>query len=96
VEAGVELRDRQPCAERERRGSAVRRPDDHGVIDEVDRDLERRVAMMQPPRREPADVDVQRHVPPVVARRRGGQPDLAEDLAVEMQRVLGRAPVGQM
>ncbi len=96
VEAGVELRDGQSATQLERPGATVSRPDDHRVIDEVDRDLERGVVVMQPPRREPSHVDVQRDVPPVVARRRRGQPDLADDLAVEMQRVPRRAPVGQM
>ena len=96
MDAGIEVRDGQSAAELERPGATVGRPDDHGVIDEVDRDLERRAVVMQPPRRETSHVDVQRDVPPVVARRRGRQPDLADDLAVEMQRVLRCAPVGQM
>jgi hypothetical protein len=96
VEAGIEVRDRQSPAELEGLRATVSRPDDHGVVDEVDRDLERRVAMMQAPCRETADVDVQRDVPPVVARWRRRQPDLADDLAVEMQRVPRLAPVGQM
>jgi hypothetical protein len=52
--------------------------------------------VMQPPRREAAHVDVEGDVPPVIARRDGGQPDLADDLAVQVQRVLRRAPVGQV
>jgi site-specific DNA recombinase len=60
------------------------------VIDKVDHDLERRVLVMQAPRRQTADVDVQRDVPPVVAWRRGRQLDLAEDLAVQMQGVFTR------
>jgi len=52
--------------------------------------------MVEAPGCESADVDVQRSVPPVVARCRRRQPDLAEDLAVQVQRVLCRAPVGQV
>src|SRR2546430_1039071 len=52
--------------------------------------------MMQPPCRQAAGVDVQPDVPPVVARRCRRQPDLPDDLAIEMQRVLGRAPVGHV
>ena len=66
------------------------------VIEKVDPDLEGRAATVETPGREPADVDVQRRVPPVVAGRRGGEPDLADDLHAQVQRVLGRAPVGQV
>src|SRR5438034_4034556 len=66
------------------------------MIDEIDGDLERRLTMMQAPRRQPAYVDVQRDVPPMVAGCRGRQPDLAQDLAVKVQRVLRVAPVDQM
>ena len=90
MDAGVEVRDRHAAAELERRPAAVARADDQGVIDEVERDLERRAAMVQASRRETAHVHVQRDVPPVVARGGGRQTDLAEDLAVEMQRVLRR------
>lgn len=62
VEAGIEVRDRQPVAELERLGATVGRLDDDGVIDEVDRDLERRAAVMQLPRGEPSDIDIQRDV----------------------------------
>jgi hypothetical protein len=96
VHAGVEVRDRHSAAELEGRRAAVAGLDDKRVIDEVERDLEGRIAVMQPSRREAADVDVERDVPPVVARRRGRQPDLAEYLAVQMQRVFRCAPIAQM
>jgi hypothetical protein len=40
---------------------------------------------VQAPGGEAAHVDVQRGVPPVVARGGSRQPDLAEDLAVQVQ-----------
>ena len=69
VEAGIELRDGQSVAELERLRATVGRSHGHGVIDEVEGDLERRVVVMQPSRLQPAHVDVERDVPPVVARR---------------------------
>jgi hypothetical protein len=71
-------------------------PRDQGVIGEVERNLERRAAVMQAACRQAADVDVQRDVPPVVSRRRRRQPDLADDPGVQMQGVFGRMPVGQV
>jgi hypothetical protein len=50
---------------------------------------------MHPSRRKPADVDVQRRVPPVVARRHRRELDLPDDLRPEVQRDLRRFPVGQ-
>jgi hypothetical protein len=96
VETGVEVGHGQAVAELERPRATVGRADDHGVADEVERDLERRVVVVQPPRGEAAHVDVQRDVPPVVAWRGARQSDLADDLAVEVQRVPRRAPVGQV
>jgi hypothetical protein len=40
--------------------------------------LKRGAAVMQPPGGQPADIDIQRDVPPMVARRGARQPDLAE------------------
>jgi hypothetical protein len=96
VDTGVEVRDRQPVSELEGPRAAVRGPDDQGVIEEVQGDLEGGVALMQPSGREPTNVDVERDVPPVVARRRRREADLPEDLAVEMQSVLRRPPVAQV
>ena len=45
------------------------------------------------PCRQPANVDVERRVPPVISRCRGRHPDLAHDLDPEVKRVLGRLPV---
>ena len=67
-----------------------------GVVEEVKPDLEGRPAMMQAPCRKSADVDVEGCVPPVVLRRRRGKPDLADDLRVQVQRVLRRAPLSQV
>src|SRR5215813_1087818 len=66
------------------------------MIDEVKHDLERGIAVMHAPRRQPADIDIQRYVPPVVARRCSCQPDLADDLAIQVQGVLGCPPFGQV
>ena len=96
VEAGVEVRDGHPVAELERPVAPVAGLHEQGVIEEVESDLEGRPAMTEAPCREPADVDVEGCVPPVVARRRRGEPDLADDLGVEVQGVLRRAPVGEV
>ena len=96
VEARVELGDRHSTGEIERPPATIGGTDNEGVVNEVEGDVERRSSMVQAPRRQPTDIDVERDVPPVVARRGGRQPDLAHDLAVEVQCVLGRAPVAQM
>ena len=96
MDAGVEVRDGHPVAKLERPAAPVGGLHDEGVIEEVESDLEGRPAMMQAPCREPADVDVQGCVPPVVARRRRREPDLADDLRVQVQRVLRPAPLGQV
>ena len=96
VEPVVEVGDRDAVGELEGADATVVRAHDERVVDEVEVDLERRGVVVQPPRREPADVDVERGVPPVVPRRRGRETDLPHDLAVEVQRVLGRAPVGEV
>jgi hypothetical protein len=96
VETGVEVRDGYPVAELEQPVAHVRGLDDQCVINEVAPDLEGRVAMVQAPCCEPADVDVEGGVPPVVAGCRGREPDLADDLGVQVQGVLCRAPVGEV
>jgi hypothetical protein len=96
VDARIEVPDRHSGAEPERLGPAVSGPHDQGMIDEVDGDIERCAAMVEAACRQAADVYVQRDVPPVVARCRCRQPDLAEDLAVQMQCVFRCTPVGQM
>ena len=64
--------------ERERLRCTAARPHDEPVVDEVEVDLERHAGRrVHAARRQPAHVDVERHVPPVVARRRRGQPHLA-------------------
>src|SRR4029453_11399544 len=47
VDARIEVPDRQSSAEPERLGPAVGGPHDQGMIDEVDGDVERRVAMVE-------------------------------------------------
>ena len=84
VDAGIEVGDRHSAADVERLGATVAGAGNQGVVDEVDRDLEGRIAMVQAPGGEAAHVDVQRGVPPVVARGGSGQPDLA----VQVQSVL--------
>jgi hypothetical protein len=96
VEAGVKVGDRHSAGEVEAPLATIGGADDEGVVNEVEGDVERRLPMVQAPRRQPTDIDVERDVPPVVAGRGGRQPDLADDLAVEMQRVLGRAPIAQL
>jgi hypothetical protein len=68
----------------------------NAVVDEVEVDLEGRVSFVQPSGGEAAHVDVEGNVPPLVARRRGREADLAHDLAVEVQRVLRRPPVDEV
>jgi len=92
----VEDGNRNAADQRERLPPAVSTSDDERVIAEVDRELESRALVVQSPRRQPVEVDVERGVPPVVPRWRRREPHLAEDLAVEMERVLGRAPVGEV
>ena len=94
MELGVEVCDREAVDEVERPGATVAGANAQCVVDEVEVDLKCLLVVVQPPGREAAQVDVQRGVPPVVARRRRCEPDLADDLAEEMQCVLGRAPVG--
>src|ERR671914_930515 len=92
VQADVEVGDRSSGFEAEGFRPTIGGPHDERVVDEVDDDLESRAAMVHAPRGETADVDVQRDVPPMVARRRRSQSDLADDLAVQMQRVLRGTP----
>jgi hypothetical protein len=82
VNAGIEVRHRHSVGELEPLRASIRGANDKGVVDEIEADLEGRVAVMQAPRRQPPNIEVQRDVPPVVARRRGGEPDLAQDLGV--------------
>jgi hypothetical protein len=93
VDARIEVPDRHSASEPERLGPAVSGPHDHGMIDEVDGDVKGRATMMKAARCQAADVHVQRDVPPVVARCRRRQPDLPEDLAVQMQCVFCCTPV---
>ena len=46
-------------------------------------------------RRQPAHIDEEGRVPPVVTWRRRGHPHLADDLRPQMQRVLRRLPLGE-
>ena len=68
MDAGIEVGDRHSAADVERLGATVAGAGNQGVVDEVDRDLEGRIAMVQAPGGEAAHVDVQRGVPPVVTR----------------------------
>src|SRR5918999_2505013 len=92
VQADVEVGDRSSGLEAEGVRSTIGSPNNERVVDEVDDDLESRAAMVHAPRGETADVDVQRDVPPMVARRCRPQSELADDLAVQMERVLRRTP----
>ena len=94
VQLRVESRDGEPVDEGKRLHRAAVRADDEAVVDEVEVDLEGRAARrVQSASRQSADVDVERHVPPVISRRRRGHPHLADDLRPEVQRVLRRLPL---
>ena len=47
MDAAIEVRDRDSAGERERPRATICRANDQGVIDEVDRDFEGRLAVMQ-------------------------------------------------
>ncbi len=96
MKARIEVGDGDAVGQVERAGAAVVGANEQRVVDEVEVDLECRVLVVEPPRRQAAHVDVERCVPPVVPRCCGRESDLADDLAVQMERVLSRAPVGQM
>ena len=57
VQAPVELRHVEPLVQPEALDAAVGRAHDEGVVDEVEADVERRAAVVEPPRRETPDVD---------------------------------------
>jgi hypothetical protein len=96
MEKSVELRHRNTAVKGERPPTTVVCAHDECIVDKVEADLERRAVAMQSPGGQAAHVDVQRHVPPVIARGRCCQTDLADDLAVQVQRVLGWAPVSKV
>jgi hypothetical protein len=96
VQVGVEPCNRQAAREREGLDPPFSALHDESVVDEVERDLELGFPVVKATRGEAADVDVERRVPPVVARRRRGEPDLAEDLTVEVEGVLRRSPVREV
>ena len=83
-ELAVEPRDRARL-ERHREGAGVAVGHRQSVVDEVEVDLESRspygIGESSGPRGH-----IERHMPPVVERRRQGQPDLADDLEPHMQR----------
>jgi len=93
-EAGIELGDRQSVLERERRGLAAIGPENELVLEEIEAEIERRCPEPHLACGQAADVDVERHVPPVVARMRRGETNLVDELDVEMERLLRRRPVG--
>src|SRR4030095_10507337 len=92
VEGGDRL-----ALERDRRRPAVQGVDAQLMVDEVEVDGEDRVpvALAQGPGRDASAGEVKGHVPPVVAPHAGGQPNLPNDLAKPMQRLLGVLPGGQ-
>src|SRR4029453_17398073 len=67
------------------------------MVEEVEVNGEDRVAvdLAHGPGGDAPAGEVEGHVPPVVAPHTGGQPDLADDLAEPMQRLLGVLPGGQ-
>jgi hypothetical protein len=67
------------------------------VVDEVEVDAEAGLGagLVHGSGGDAAAGEVEGHVPPVVAAHAGGQPELAHDLAVPVQGLLGVAPVGQ-
>ena len=70
VELAVEVRHGEPVQDREPFRLPLVGRHDQRVVDEVEPDVERRVPVVEAPCGQPACIDVQRHVPPVVARRR--------------------------
>ena len=92
-ELGVELRTRSPVAKREPGLPSLARQNPHTVLDEIELDLDAQIAVRHRARRHAARRDVQRHVPPVITERHERHAHLADDLAVPVQRLLGRLPV---
>ena len=76
-----------------REGAGVAVGDVQTVLDEVEIHLERSVPVRDRRGRQAAGGHVQRHVPPVVERRRQSEPDLADDLDPPVQGRDGRLPV---
>ena len=70
VELPVEFGDRQTVDECERLDLPTVVAHDEPMIDEVEVDTERDAVLVHAPGRQPANVDVQRDVPPVVVGRR--------------------------
>ncbi len=88
TEAAVEaLRDGEAVVERERPLDALGSCDER-VVDEVECQLEARVAQDHAAGRQAAHPDREGDVPPVVLPRRGGQAHLTDLLRVEVERVL--------
>ena len=85
--ATVELGDREAIRERERLDLAAMRADDEPVVDEVERRVEGDALVAHRLRAEPAGIDAEGDVPPVVARRRRRELHLADDLRPEVERV---------
>ena len=92
VELAVEAGHRQPVLEPERPLLATVGLYDQAVVDEVEVDLEADLTLMQPASGQATHVQVQGHMPPVVAGRGGGQLDLADDLGPQVRGGLGRLP----
>lgn len=78
--------------ERDLTQTAHRGRDAHAVIDEIEVELQATAAIGHERGGEPARAHVERHVPPVVARGREREPDLADDLREAVQRLAGRPP----
>ena len=86
----VEFRDRHRL-EHDLAEVAVAGAHPQHVIDEVEIDLEGARAVGDRRRGEPARGDVERHVPGMIEPGRAREPDLADDLRPQLQR-LGRCP----
>ena len=67
-------------------GVGVAVGDSEAMLHEVEVDLKRSVAVRDRRGRQAARRDVQRHLPPVIQRRREREADLADDLGPQVQR----------
>lgn len=94
VQTRVELGHGETFGEREPALVAAVCPHDELVRDQVEGDVERRLAAVERAGGQAADVDIERSMPPVVAWGRRREAHLPQDLRVQVQRVLRRPPAG--